>query len=224
MMSKIILNFLEELALNNHKAWFEDNRSSYESAKNELIHVLAQVIAQLGEVDKTIAGTDPAKCIFRQYRDLRFSKNKTPYKTTMSGYIAWGGKNSDKAGYYLHLEPQNSFIGGGLWVPQPPILKAVRSEIYFNGEEFKQIIEKPEFFKLFGSLQGEKLINTPKDFPADSPVSELLKHKSYIVSGPLSLEKIDSLQLARFATRTFTTLTPFVQFLNRAIQNKEDCR
>lgn len=220
-MSKIILNFLEELAENNHKTWFEENRSRYESAKEELIQILAQVIAQLGEVDRTIAGNNPAKCLFRQYRDLRFSKNKTPYKTTMSGYIAWGGKNSDKAGYYLHIEPQNSFIGGGLWVPQPPILKAVRSEIYFNAEELRQILDNPDFFKTFGSLQGEKLVNPPKDFPSDFAERELLKHKSFIVSRPFALERLDSQQLTDFATETFITMTPFIKFLNRAIENME---
>jgi uncharacterized protein (TIGR02453 family) len=216
-----ILEYLSRLEQNNDKVWFEANRKEYESARNELVEIAKKLIAGIAEFDFSIGNLDPKKCIFRQHRDIRFSKNKLPYKNTMSAYFAPNGKNSNKAGYYLHLEPGKSFVGGGIYAPMPEILKAIRTEIYFNGAEFESIINHLEFKDMFGEIMNEKLLRPPKDFPAEFPQVELLKYKHFVVSRNTPHQEMNSTEIESFALETFRKMQTFNSFLNRAINNAE---
>jgi uncharacterized protein (TIGR02453 family) len=216
-----ITEYLTRLDQNNSKNWFEANRNEYENARNELVEIAKNLISGIAEFDVSIGNSDPKKCIFRQHRDIRFSKNKLPYKTTMSAYFAPNGKNSNNAGYYLHIEPGKSFVGGGIYAPIPEILKAIRTEIYFNGAEFEAIINHQDFKEMFGELMNEKLLRPPKDFPAGFPQIELLKYKHYVVARNIPHQEMNSAEIESFALETFKMMRFFNNFLNRAINNVE---
>lgn len=145
------LKFLKDLKLDNSKEWLDDNRKSYENAKNDTLTLTAELIAFIATIDSTISNTflNPKKCITRLNRDLRFAKDKTPYKTDYYIVINKNGKNSSSAFYFLHIEPGNCFIGGGVYNPQPAALKKIRKEINFFFEEWNEIINDKTFKKTF---------------------------------------------------------------------------
>lgn len=220
-MSKTIIDFLSDLSANNNKSWFDANRLRYENARNELFTLVEQVIAGLNPLDPSIGNPDPKKCVFRQHRDVRFSKDKSPFKTNMGAFIVKGGKNSQNAGYYIHFEPGQSFVGGGIYAPMPDILLAVRKEIYYHAPQFKEIIYNPAFKAGFGELMNEKLVNVPKTFPADFADADLLKYKHYAVGRPFQPEMMSLADIHEFVMETFTLMIPFNHFLNEALINRE---
>jgi uncharacterized protein (TIGR02453 family) len=214
-----IITFLRELSQNNHREWFESHRSNYELAKSDLLTLAGGLISEISAFDQTIQHLDPKKCIFRINRDVRFSKDKSPYKQYMSAFFSKDGKSSQSAGYYIHFEPDNCFVGGGVYSPPPEVQQAIRSEIYFNSSEFVDIIERDSFKKTFGSLQYDKYFRVPKGFPPDFAFGELLKFKHYVASCPLPDNIVQGTDIEQFAIGIFKELYPLNQFLNRAIQN-----
>lgn len=216
-----VLNFLKELSRNNHRQWFEANRDWYLEARHQFESLVESLIPRIAQFDKESAHLTPADCIFRIYRDVRFSPNKEPYKTNMGAYFSRGGKNSRFAGYYLHIEPGASFIGGGKWRPTRDILQLIRQEIFHFPEEFLTILHEPEFQNTFGQLseEDEILKKAPRDFPSDFRYIHLLKYKSYIVGMDVSDEQVISPDFADFVAAKFKVIHPLVAFLNRAIEN-----
>lgn len=180
MDSKYILNFLYDLKENNNRDWFNENKSRYEKAKKDFTEFINFMIVKISEFDNDVNGVTAKESLFRIYRDVRFSKNKDPYKTNFGAYISKDGRKSPYAGYYIHIEPQNSFYAGGLYCPQPKVLQSIRNNIYENANEFKQIINQKDFKNTFGELWGEKLKRGPKGFPNDFIDIDLLKYKSYV--------------------------------------------
>lgn len=220
-MSKRIIDFLNELSANNNKSWFDAQRAAYEAAKTDLVDIAAEVISELANVDPLIGPQDPKKCVFRINRDVRFSKNKDPYKTNMGAFIVPGGKNAPNAGYYMHFEPGQSFVGGGIYAPQPDVLNAIRREIYYHAADFKAIIFNPFFQNMFGELMNEQLVNVPKGFPADFADGNLLKYKHYVVSRSFEPENQTKSEIVDFVMDTFKAMRDFNAFLNRAVRNLE---
>jgi len=216
-----IIPFLTQLAVNNNKDWFDANRETYQEARAEIIELVSMILKEISFEHPWAAGIKPGSCLFRINRDIRFSKNKDPYKTNTGVFITPGGKSSGNAGFYLHIEPANSFIGGGVYAPQPNVLKAIRQEIYFNAESFKQIVLDPGFNKTFGELMDERLKRPPKDFPADFPDIEWLKYKHYVVSHPVEDVLLSFDKILKISLKSFKVMTPFVNFLNEAIHNSE---
>ncbi len=214
-----ILVFLKALSQNNNRDWFETHRKEYELAKKEFSVFVNASIQQIGKFDSSIIGMDAKKCMFRINRDIRFSKDKTPYKISMSAFMANGGKGSQKAGYYVHIEPDNCFIGGGIYAPEPEIQQAIRNEIYFNAKEFLDILNQSEFVINFGSMLEEKYSRIPKGFPSDFKNGDLLKYKHYVVSCKISVDDFQLTDIQYVTIKYFNILTPFIQFLNRAISN-----
>jgi uncharacterized protein (TIGR02453 family) len=158
-------------------------------------------------------------CIFRIYKDTRFSKDKTPYKTHFGAYIADGGRKSNKPGYYIHLEPDGSFVAAGLYQPPPEILKAVRSEVYYHTAEFKDILAAKSFAGVYpGLMADDKLSRPPKDFPADFPDIDLLKYKHYMVSARLGPKQLSDSDFHNIVAAMFKKARPLTIFLNRALQ------
>lgn len=212
-----ILYFLADLKENNNREWFQANKKRYESAKKEFEDFLNLLIPEIRKFDPSIGSLTAKECMFRIYRDIRFSKDKRPYKTNMGGYITKGGRKGMHAGYYIHTEPGMSFLAGGVHMPPPDILKKLRLEIMYNIDEFKSIMNDKGFRKYFDELYGEKLKRPPKDFPGDFPDIDLLKYKSYTVVSGFDPSGQSNEELVSYAAKVFRELYPFNRFLNRAL-------
>jgi uncharacterized protein (TIGR02453 family) len=220
MLEKSIA-FLSVLKENNYKEWFHENKPLYDEAKKEFEAFVAILIKEVKLIDNEVGYPEPKDCIFRIFRDIRFTNDKTPYKTNFGAYIAKGGsRKSEYGGYYFHLEPGNSLLAGGIWLPQPDILKAVREEIYHNTDEFLAILSDKEFKKHLGSIDGDYMLKTsPKDYPKDWPHIELLKHKSYTISKALPQDIMDSEKLLDEVRVVFKAIFPINKFFNRVIED-----
>lgn len=177
-----VFHFLIDLKFNNNRKWFQENKERYQQAKSTFDSFIDELIVELKKMDPAIDVESAKDCVFRIYRDVRFSKNKEPYKNNFGAFISKGGRKSPYAGYYLHFEPDASFLGGGIYIPPSPVLKTIRESIYKNPQSFKAIIEAPEFKKTFGGIYGETLKRAPRGFPNDFEHIDLLKHKHYAVT------------------------------------------
>ena len=214
---KTLLNFLDELKKNNNKEWFNDNRGRYEESKEQMLFFTELMIREISQFDQDIPLISPKDCIFRIFRDTRFSNDKTPYKTNMGSFIARDGRKSARAGYYIHIEPGNSFLGGGIWGPQPEILRAIRSEVYNNTAGFKEVIEDENFKKYYSMIEGEKLKTAPKGFPKDFEDIDLLRYKSYVFGYPVDDHTIMSENFITIAVDAFKELYKANRFLNTSL-------
>jgi uncharacterized protein (TIGR02453 family) len=220
MITRITFDFLNGLKANNTREWFLDNKKSYESAKKEVETFIAGLIPELSKVDPAIQSPDVKDCLFRIYKDVRFSKDKSPYKTNFGAFIGKGGRKTTLPGYYVHIEPGESMIAGGVYMPQPDVLKLMRNEIYFNSVEFRKIIESKDFRKYFGTLdEFDKMKKAPREFPADFPDLDLLKYRSIIVSQMVPDEKVLSVDYDKYILEVAKAMLPLHSFLSRAISN-----
>jgi len=183
-MNTEVFKFLKELQINNNRAWFQENKARYDIARTEFLEVVQELINRISLFDPEVAGLEAKDCLFRIYRDIRFSHNKQPYQNYLGAYIAKGGRKSLYAGYYVHLEPGNSLLSGGIYMPDPKLLKMLRQDIYDQIDEFVAILEEPSFKKTYPSLDGDMLSRMPVGFPADSPYGYILKHKDFSVYSP----------------------------------------
>lgn len=212
---KTILDFLTELKQNNNREWFDQHKKEYLDVKYKHEVILEKVIEEISHFDPVTGKPEPKDCVFRIYRDIRFSADKLPYKTHLGAFIARGGRKSVRPGYYLHLEPGNSMIGGGIYMPQPDVLKKIRNEIYFDSGTFRRILEEKSFSKLFGSLYEDKLLRNPKDFDADFVDIDLLRYKSYFVERYISDEQVLSDKFLPLVVDSCKAMIQFHLFLNR---------
>jgi uncharacterized protein (TIGR02453 family) len=218
MITSASLDFLTDLNTHNERVWFEANKKRYEVAKKEISASVTTLIAGLAAHDPQLAGVEAKDSVFRIFRDVRFSHNKAPYKNNMGAWIARGGRKSIFAGYYLHVQPGgNSFLAGGCYMPDAPVLKAIREGIDYEPEELRAIIADSSFQKLFGALDGEQLRSAPKGYAKDHPAADLLKYKSFTVLHKLSDAEVVAPGFAAEAIETFVAMMPLTDFLNRAI-------
>jgi uncharacterized protein (TIGR02453 family) len=216
---KEILKFLELLSGNNNREWFEANKPMYQSAKSLYETLITNTITGIGAFDSSIGHPLAKDCLFRIFRDVRFSKDKAPYKTNFGAFIASGGRKSPKSGYYIHIEPGKSFIGGGIYMPQPDVLKKLRQEVYFNAPELRAILSEKKFKSTFGTLgDWDKLKRPPKDFPADFEHIDLLMYKSYAVGHNLKDEEILEDSFPEKILEVCKTMKPLNDFLDRAAE------
>lgn len=177
------LDFLKKLSRNNNREWFEKNKSRYLEIKDEFELFVGDLLQDMTAFDESLAGLNPKKLTFRIYRDVRFSKDKTPYKTNVSAGISPGGKGMGLPGYYFQIEPGNkSMVAAGMYQPSPENLAKIRQEIDYNGDTLAGTLKERKFKKIFGNLwNDDKLKTMPKGYAADHPHRELLKLKSFIV-------------------------------------------
>lgn len=203
--------------MNNNREWFDENRNWYKDVKVEVEAFVDNLIADLQKMDPSLEDVSAKNTVFRLFRDIRFSNDKTPYKNHFGAYIASGGRKSLKAGYYIHIEPDNSFLGGGIYMPPAPQLLQIRTAIYDNIDEYNSIINNPVFKQVFGKVDGEELKTSPKGFPKDFAHLELIKLKSYTVWRKLSDEEILSPSLKADALKYFEVMKPLNQFFNKAV-------
>lgn len=214
----LILDFLKALQKNNNKEWMDAHRAEYEVARDAFKELVNVLLTEVIRFDEDLTGLAPKDCIFRINRDIRFSKDKTPYKTNFGAALSEGGRRSPNAVYYLHLQPYNeSFIAGGMYMPDKEYLAKIRQEVDYNPDELKKIVKAPDFKKHFGSIQGEKLSRPPKGYDATHPNIELLKLKSYILLHRLTDEEVISENFLPEVIHMFQVMQPFIKYLNVAI-------
>lgn len=215
-----ILKFLTDLTANNDREWFNTNKVIYEQCKSDFENITKQLIFEIGAFDDEIKHVEAKDCIFRIYRDTRFSYNKTPYKTHFGVFIAAnGGRKSERAGYYLHIDPAGSFLSTGVWCPPPPLLKELRKSVYNNYDEFNAIKEKPKFKQYFNAFfEQDKLKKIPAGFDKNFPEPELLKLKHYLVEYKLGNEMLtDETHFVSNIAKICKVAYPFNQFLNETV-------
>jgi len=218
-MNPIIVKFLEELGKNNNREWFHANKAKYEEAKAAFELFVNSLLPAIAKFDDSVKFLTAKDCIWRIYKDIRFSKDKTPYKTNMGAFMAKGGKKNHGPGYYFHIEPGNFFLSGGIWMPAPDITKKIRQEIYYNYDEFNGILNNKEFKKFFSGIDDwdrQKL--PPREFPKDFPGMELLKNRSFTVSHEYGEKILYSDALLDYTVKVYKAMLPYNKFLTRAIE------
>ncbi|WP_316832648.1 DUF2461 domain-containing protein [Pedobacter aquatilis] len=219
MLKKDTLVFIKNVAENNNREWFAENKPKYEEAKADVLELVASIIPELAKIDPLIsADLDPKKCLMRIYRDIRFSKNKDPYKNNFGMWFSSKSKGGNEPGYYLHIQPGKSFIAGGYWMPEAPHVKLIRQEIDYNIDEFKEIIEEKDFKKNFKLGTAGALKNAPKGYDPADPNIEYLKLKSFEASMALADEEFFKPTLVNKLISSFKTISPLVAFLRNAIE------
>jgi uncharacterized protein (TIGR02453 family) len=219
MNLEFILKFLKDLAKHNDRAWFEKNKPRYLEAKQGFEDVVAAVLKELAKFDAGLGNLDAKKLPFRIYRDVRFSKDKSPYKTNMGAGFSPNGKLVQEPGYYLHIEPGNkSFVAGGIYMPDAANLGKIRQEIDYNVDAINKILNAKKFKSLYKSLDDfDKLKTMPKGYAKDHPAIELLKHKSFIVSRPFTDKQVADKKFIKVVTESAKTIKPLNDFLKEAI-------
>ncbi len=214
MLQSTTLQFLENLAGNNNRDWFKENRAQYDAAKADFEILVSQLIDEIGKFQK-LGNLQPKECLFRINRDVRFSKDKSPYKTNLGAGIGFGGKGSDRIDYYLQIQPNNkSFLGAGMWGPTPENLAKFRQEIDYNVDDLKNIIEEETFQKHFPARLGSILKTAPKGYPKDHPEIELLKRKELFFTHPFSDKELKDSNLVENIVNNVKILKPYCDYLN----------
>lgn len=215
---KEVLRFLSELKENNNKEWFDDNRKWYEESRKKILFLSELINQEIAKFDPEVGILNPKDCVFRIFRDVRFSNDKTPYKTNMGSFIAKGGRKSIHAGYYIHIEPGQSFVGGGSYCPPADALKAFRTEIFDHPEELKSIIFSESFQKIYPDMYDDRLKTAPKGFPKDFPEMELLKYKSFAFTSKFEDSVVTGDQYVNQIVSALKELYPVNRFLNIALE------
>lgn len=222
MLQSSSIRFLKELKKNNDKSWFDAHRPAYEAARKDFESFIQKIIDFAGKKDPEIAGVKAKDCLFRINRDVRFSKDKSPYKSNFGASINRGGKKSIYAGYYFHFEPGNSFVGGGLWAPMPQELQKVRQEIDYCYDEFSKLVNAKKFRDVYNEMDfssESSLSRVPRGYEADNPAAKYLKLKNFIAMREVSDKELQSPDLVKESGNTLLALTPIIKFINRAVGN-----
>ena len=221
MLQPTTIKFLKDLKKNNSKEWFDKNRKAYDAAKTDFAALVNDVIQQFGKKDQSISTLTAKDCMFRINRDVRFSKDKSPYKTNMGAAFSKGGKKAIVAGYYFHCEPGQAFVGGGLWMPDADVVKKVRQEIDYCFEEFSKIIKHKKFVAQYKGLEiteETSLLREPKGYEKDNPAIQFIKLKSWLAMTSLTDADLTNKNLTKKILTAFETLQPLIEFLNRGIE------
>ncbi|WP_259068218.1 DUF2461 domain-containing protein [Mucilaginibacter sp. X4EP1] len=219
MIERHTFDFLKELIENNNREWFQENKERYEAARENVIAFAGDWLSLMKKIDPGInENLDAKKCVMRIYRDIRFSKNKTPYKNNFGVSIPAKGTRTGGAEYFLHIAPGNSFIAGGYWMPEAAHLKAIRQEIDYNADELKKIVDAPDFIKLFGQFRSqEQLKSVPREYSADNENIELLKLKSFVAFHQMKDEELFEKDVANKIAAACSKIYPLNVFINNAL-------
>lgn len=217
MSSKIeasTLHFLKNISKNNNREWFTENKDQYIAAHQNVLNMVEDLIEKIGAFDEEIMKIDAKKSLYRIYRDVRFSKDKSPYKTNFGAGLGMG-KGNKISGYYLHIEPGKSFLAGGVYQPEPSVLKEIRKEISMNAKEFQEILQQDDFRNNFRGLSVEgKLQRVPNGFDKDDPMAEFLKLKNLIVVHPISDDALMQENATKNMAKIFQSMKPLNDFLS----------
>ncbi|MBL0099359.1 MAG: DUF2461 domain-containing protein [Saprospiraceae bacterium] len=226
MLQQETIGFLKELRQNNNKEWFDQNRKRYEKVKADYLGLAGRLLEAMQKEDPTLDGVTAKECIFRINRDIRFSNDKTPYKTNLGIALHPGGKKFNMAAYYIHIEPDGqSFAGGGIWMPDKALLSKIRKELHYFYSDFQEVLANPGFKKTFKDLdieEGQKLSRPPKGYEANDPAIEYLKLKSFTASAPIAGELLTSVKLVPHIMDVLKNIKPLIHFINRGLISDEE--
>jgi len=216
---KEALRFLRQLKKNNNREWFQANKSVYETkVRGPMVELLMALQPHLRRIAPEIP-YDPRKAIFRIYRDIRFSADKSPYKTHISAFLAPKlPSGCTSAGLYLHVDPGQALIAGGLYHAPAPELLAVRQHIARHFKTMRKILAAPEFRKSFESIEGDELSRVPRGFPSDHPAADLLRHKDFVVSATHPPQISETPEFFDLLLKHFGAMMPLIRFVNAALQ------
>jgi uncharacterized protein (TIGR02453 family) len=218
MISKDTLLFLEDLKNNNYRDWFQAHQDRYAIYKKDYKQITEAFITEMSKTDESLSQLEFKHCSFRINKDIRFSKDKSPYKTNMGIWLSSGTKSFNLAGYYVHIEEGTAFIAGGLHNPTPEELKKIRREIAGFYEDLEEIVNQPDFKKIYGTLDTENALKTaPKDYEKDHPAIEFLKLKSFTATAKISDKELTDKNFVKEISKKLLVLQPLVEFLNRAL-------
>ena len=217
MLAKETIDFLKKLEKNNDRDWFNTNKDAFVKANDNVIAVTGDLISLISKFDPQVSGMDPKSCVFRIYRDVRFSQDKSPYKTNLGAFIAPGGKKAMLPGYYFHIQPAMFFSAAGKHMPDASELLKIRKAITLNTKEFLKIVESKAFRTRFDDLDGDRLSRPPKGFDAEHPAIEYLKLKSFTVSEAFTAKDAVSKEYPKMLAESFKAAYPLVTFLRRAL-------
>lgn len=214
------IDFLKDLKTHNYREWFAEQKKRYETAKADFENFALELLNYLKSMDKELEPLELKQCVYRIYRDVRFSPNKEPYKTHFGAFYAKnGGRKSNHAGYYFHLDAEECFFGGGMYMPLPDYLKAIRQEIYYQPKEFKAILNASSFKAYYNGIDPiEKLKKAPKDYPADFEEIELLKNKHFFASHYYRQETALEPDFLAFTKQGLAAVKPLVDWINRTVE------
>ena len=217
MIAKETLAFLKALAKNNNRDWFQANKKSFDSAQDNMTAFAGYLIGEIGKFDDAVADLDPKTCVFRIYRDVRFSKDKSPYKTNLGAYVAPGGRKSMQPGYYLHIEPGRSFIAGGKHIPDGPETLKIRNAIARKTGDFLKIVEKKSFLDTFGALHGDKLKSAPKGFDPEHKAIDYLRLKEFMAWTEFKDKDVLAADFPKTLVRMTKGMYPLIAFLRKSL-------
>ncbi len=221
MLKKSTLDFLKKLKKNNNREWFHENKALYEDAKMDFEVFVFELIHAVSEFDESIAGLQPKDCIFRIYKDVRFSKDKIPYKTNFGAVLQEGGKKSGLACYYFHVSSSELFLAGGQYMPDAEKLFKIRNAVAAKYKQFSGIVKSKDFIKNFKEVWGgESLKTMPKGFPKEHPAMKYLKMKNFVAECQLEKEEIFSEGIIKKTAKIFKSMQPFNTFLNDAVKSR----
>lgn len=210
-----VFSFLEDLKENNHREWFQNNKTRYQEQYNYALQFADELLIRMKQID-TIETISGKKSLFRINKDIRFSKDKSPYKTNIGGALTRATKYL-RGGYYFHIEPGNCFLGGGFWAPSPEDLKHIRLQIAADPEPLQQILSSKEFIATFGQLEGEQLKSAPKGFRKDHPAIDLINYKQFLLIKKLTDEEVQSKQYLETVVSTFQAMRPFFNYMSEIL-------
>jgi len=211
----LVLQFLSRLKKNNNKSWFDENRDQYEKAMAQFEKLVGRLLKGMSKLED-LEGLSPRDCIMRIYRDVRFSKDKSPYKSGLGAGIVSGGRRSGRLGYHVHLAPTGAtMIAGGMWDPTPQQLSKFRDAIVKDPGTFRKILGSSAFRRHFGQVTGDALKTVPKGYPADHPEIELLRQKQVCVSETFKDEIVVSPRFPELAVESLKAMKPFIDYLNQ---------
>ena len=223
MLSKDTLQFLDDLKANNNRDWFLDNKKRYEAFKKDYQLLVADLLDAMKPLDPSLEMLEVKNCTFRINRDIRFSKDKTPYKSHLGIWLSSGAKGLNRSGYYIHLENGSSFIAGGLYCPEANDLKKMRKEIAYFHEDLEAILNEKEFkkeFKDFDRDEKNTLKNPPRGYEKEHPAIDLLKLKSFESSQKINFSTAGTKDFVTTVSKKLILLKPLNDFINRALTSK----
>ncbi|WP_297333177.1 DUF2461 domain-containing protein [Flavobacterium sp.] len=215
-----VLDFITDLKDNNNREWFQANQKRYNEYKKAYKNITEAFIAEISKGDPSLQQLEFKSCTFRINRDIRFSKDKSPYKTNMGMWFSAGSKHNNMAGYYVHIEKGASFIAGGLYCPQADELKKTRREIAGFYEDLEEIVEDKNFKKIYAGFDRDEnntLKTAPKDYPKDHPAIEFLKLKSFTATAKITDKELESDNFVAETSKKLLVLKPLVEFINRGL-------
>ena len=224
MITKEALQFLADLIANNNTEWMHENKKRYESYKKDYHSFITSILTEMKPLDRSLEPLEVKNCTFRINRDIRFSKDKSPYKTNMGVWMSQNKNRKNSPGYYIHYEKGNCFIAGGVWCPEPNELKLIRKEIEFFHDDLEAIVSNKNFKKEFNELdRGENnvLKKAPKDFDPNHPAIEFLKLKSFTSSSKIDDKLFTDKDFSKIIAQKLITLKPMNDFLSRALETED---